>query len=149
VHLAAQVYRTVREGVCISYGYLRGLAPKSLDWIDPESLALPESTKGEISKYRVPPLRESVLNKYKSADSYSKVLRYAAAFLKFIAKTHFDTRYNRLPRLDNSAAIKEDNQSACLAEQEKNRIEHYVPLHPRVVAAIEELWHKIRRQRRR
>jgi hypothetical protein len=41
--------------------YLKGLAAKSPDSIDRESLALWESTKGEISKHTVTPLPKSVL----------------------------------------------------------------------------------------
>ncbi|MEI7827541.1 MAG: hypothetical protein WCI87_07105, partial [Euryarchaeota archaeon] len=55
-----------------------GLAAKSLDWIDRASLALWESTGGEISHRTVTALRESVLDKYTSPDSHSKVLSFAA-----------------------------------------------------------------------
>jgi hypothetical protein len=63
-----------------------GLAAKSLDWIDRASLALWESTRGGISHRTVTALRESVLDKYASPDSHSKVLSFAAGFLKFLAK---------------------------------------------------------------
>jgi hypothetical protein len=39
------------------------------------------------------PTSERTLAKYKSEDSKSKVLTFAAAFLKYLAKTHLDIRY--------------------------------------------------------
>jgi hypothetical protein len=70
-----------------------GLSTKSLDWIERASLALWESTKGEISHRTVTALRESVLKKYASPDSHSKVLSFAVGFLKFLAKTKMEPRY--------------------------------------------------------
>jgi hypothetical protein len=85
-----------------------GLAAKSLDWIDRASLALWESTKGEISRRTVTTLRESVLAKYSSPDSHSKVLSFAAGFLRFLAKTKMEPRYTSFEvYLEMPRAVKE------------------------------------------
>lgn len=85
-----------------------GLAAKSLDWIDRASQALWESTKGEISHRTVKALRESVLKKYASTDSHSKVLNFATGFLKFLAKTKMEPRYTSFEvYLEMPRAVKE------------------------------------------
>jgi len=85
-----------------------GLAAKSLDWIDRASLALWESTKGEISHRTVTALRESALEKYASPDSHSKVLSFAVGFLKFLAKTKMEPRYTSFEvYLEMPRAVKE------------------------------------------
>ncbi|MEI7827608.1 MAG: hypothetical protein WCI87_07445 [Euryarchaeota archaeon] len=68
------------------------LAAKSLDWIDRASLVLWESTGGEISHRTATTMWESVLDKYTSSDSHSKVLSFAVGFLKFLAKTKMSSR---------------------------------------------------------
>jgi hypothetical protein len=85
-----------------------GLSTKSLDWIERASLALWESTKGEISHRTVTALRESVLKKYVSPDSHSKVLSFAVGFLKFLAKTKMEPRYTSFEvYLEMPRAVKE------------------------------------------
>jgi hypothetical protein len=85
-----------------------GLAEKSLDWIDRASLALWESTKGEISHRTVTALRESVLYKYASTDSHSKVLNFATGFLKFLAQTKMEPQYTSFEvYLEMPRAVKE------------------------------------------
>ena len=85
-----------------------GLAATSLDWIDRASLALWESTKGEISHRTVRVLRESVLAKYASTDSHSKVLNFARSFLKFLAKTKMEPQYTAFDiYLEMPRAVKE------------------------------------------
>ena len=71
----------------------KGLAAKSLDWIDRSSQALWESTRGEISQRTLTALRETVLDKYTSPYSHAKVLSFAVSFLKFQAKTKMEPRY--------------------------------------------------------
>ena len=71
----------------------KGLAAKSLDWIDRASQALWESTRGEISERTLTALREAVLDKYASPYSHAKVLSFAVSFLKFQAKTKMEPRY--------------------------------------------------------
>jgi len=85
-----------------------GLAAKSLDWIDRASLALWESTRGGISHRTVTALRESVLDKYASPDSHSKVLSFAAGFLRFLAKTKMEPQYTSFEAyLEMPRAVKE------------------------------------------
>jgi integrase len=186
-----------------------GLAKKSKDWIARSSEALWESTGGEISHQTMTGFRTFVLEKYKSADSHSKVLGFASGFLNFLAQRNIDPSYlsfrlflerpktvkvkkalteRIVTRGDISAvfqritaaekkgtnpskirsyraftllaaytglrpstiqrltvgqlrtALKEERPVLhVLAEQEKNRIEHYVPLHPSVVSAISDV----------
>jgi len=186
-----------------------GLAQKSKDWITRSSEAVWESTGGEISHNTMTRLRTFVLEKYKSADSHSKVLSFAVGFLNFLAQTNIDPRYvsfklflerpktkkikkalteriitredigvvfqhiaaaeergtdpskirnyrafallasytglrpSTLERLTVGqfrTALREEKPVVhVLAEQEKNRIEHYVPLHPSVIGAISEV----------
>jgi hypothetical protein len=85
-----------------------GLAAKSLDWIDRASPGLWESTRGEISRHTLTGLRESVLDKYASSDSHSKVLSFATGFLKFLAKTKMEPRYTSFEvYLEMPGAVKE------------------------------------------
>jgi len=85
-----------------------GLAPKSLYWVERSSKALWKSTNGEISQRTMMSLRESVFNNYKSADSHSKMLGFAAAFLHFLARTKIEPRYTSFTiYLERSRAVKE------------------------------------------
>jgi hypothetical protein len=71
----------------------RGLADKSKYWIHRESEALWDSTHGEISHTSMTELREFALRKYTSVDSHSKVISFAKAFLRHLARLHVDQRY--------------------------------------------------------
>jgi integrase len=57
------------------------------------SLTFWNATKGMISKERCDALREHVSARYTDVYAPRKVLNFATAFLKYLAKTHFDTRY--------------------------------------------------------
>jgi integrase len=70
-----------------------GLTRKSCEWIDRASRAFWLSTEGTISKTRLDNLREKTLVKYASEWSKGKVLTFAVAFLKYLAKTRLDPRY--------------------------------------------------------
>jgi integrase len=184
-----------------------GLAKKSQDWVKRAAQALWESTRGEISQTSMAALRTFTLDKYSSIDSHRKVLGFATAFLKHLAKTRFEPRYQSfdifleppktvrvrkaiterivtredivqaLGRIDAAeregnitpskvrnyraftllaaytglrpstiqrltvgqfrTAMKEDKPVLhVLAEQEKNRVEHYVPIHPVVIGTV-------------
>ncbi|MGZ4925136.1 MAG: hypothetical protein ACXV4B_01615 [Halobacteriota archaeon] len=162
-------------------------------------------TKGVISKKSCDRLRKYLLEQYTDPYAQRKVLNFARAFLKYLAKTHFDARYQafelflELPKalktrkhitqrivtiadikaIINAIASSSDlderhrsNFKALVqfgaytgqrpyatirqlkaqqfhhafgmekpvlhvrAEQDKIRMGHYVPLHPRVVEAI-------------
>jgi len=71
----------------------KGIAPKSRDWIFRSSEALWAITHGEISYDTVNALRDSVLEKYKSPDSHSKVLSFAKSFLENLATIRREPRY--------------------------------------------------------
>jgi integrase len=187
------------------------LTRKSADWINRASKAFWLSTFGTISAATLSDLRTKTLAKYKCEDSKSKVLTFAAAFLKHLAKMHLDVRYRSFelflerPRsvkvrknVTNRIVVKEDVErvidhirraesrgiiSRARAEQytaftvfgaltgqrsmatmmkltvgqfraalmdskpvlrieplqDKIRMEHYVPLHPQVIEAIQPL----------
>jgi integrase len=186
----------------------KGLATKSLDWINRASKALWDCTHGEISVESMTELRDFALKKHSaSIDSRRKVTGFAAAFLKFLTKTRMDTSYQsydvylELPKTvpvrkaiteriitrkdiesvferievraeagkinakkirnyrafallaaytglrpstiqrltvgQFRAALKENKPCLLVrAEQEKNRVEHYVPLHSVVLSAV-------------
>ena len=187
------------------------LTHKSADWINRASNAFWLSTSGTISAKTINDLRAKTLAKYECESSKSKVLTFAVAFLKYLAKIHLDMRYRLFelflerPRrikirknVTNRIVTKEDIQNildhirraerrgsigssraeqytgftvfgaltgqrsmatimkltvAQLREslraakpvlrvephQDKIRMEHYVPLHPQVVEAIQPL----------
>jgi len=69
------------------------LTRKSADWINRASIAFWLSTCGIISAITLTDLRKKTLAKYKCEDSKSKVLTFAVAFLKHLARTHLDMRY--------------------------------------------------------
>ncbi|MGZ7171692.1 MAG: hypothetical protein ACXVI1_10900 [Halobacteriota archaeon] len=188
----------------------RGLAKKSMDWITRSSDALWESTRGEISHKTMTALRDTILDKYRSAYSHYKVLSFASGFLKFLSQTKMDSSYmsfaiylerpratmvrkaitsriitrdaitDILQRIGDAEAQRKlgaakarnyraftllaaysglrpstmerltiDQMRDALkqekpvievrAEQEKNRVEHYVPVHPDVAAAIHDV----------
>jgi hypothetical protein len=69
------------------------LTRKSADWINRASKAFWLSTFGTISATTLSDLRIKTLAKYESESSKSKVLTFAVAFLKYLAKTHLDIWY--------------------------------------------------------
>jgi hypothetical protein len=71
----------------------KGLAQKSRDGLSRSAEALWASTHGRISNETINALRDSAIEKYKSADSHSKVLSFAKSFLKFLATTRSEPRY--------------------------------------------------------
>jgi integrase len=84
------------------------LAPKSHYWIEKSSEYLWTCTCGELSRDKVSKLREKTLKKYNSADSYSKVLSFAKSFLKFLATTRADSRYQTFaPYLELPKVVKQ------------------------------------------
>jgi len=86
----------------------KGIAPKSRDWIFRSAKALWTTTRGEISYETVNALRDSVLEKYDSPDSHSKVLSFAKSFLKFLATTKPEPRYQTfVPYLELPKTVKE------------------------------------------
>ncbi len=50
-------------------------------------------TKGRISRKSCDRLRKLLLEQYTDPYAQRKVLNFAKAFLKYLAKTHFDARY--------------------------------------------------------
>ena len=86
----------------------KGIAPKSHDWIFRSAEALWAITQGEISPDTVNALRDSVLEKYDSPHSHSKVLSFAKSLLKFLATTRAEPRYLTFaPYLELPKTVKE------------------------------------------
>jgi len=84
------------------------LAKKSRYWINTSSEELWACTKGVISHKTLDKLREETLQKYTSPDSHSKVLSFAKSFLKFLATTRAEPRYQTfVPYLELPKAVKE------------------------------------------
>jgi hypothetical protein len=69
------------------------LTRKSADWINRASNAFWLSTSGTICAKTISDLRVQTLAKYACESSKSKVLTFAVAFLKYLAKIHLDVRY--------------------------------------------------------
>lgn len=87
---------------------IKGIRNKSHDWIIRSAAALWVSTHGEISHESVNAVRDCVLEKYESDESHSKVLSFAKAFLKFLATTRAEPRYQTFaPYLNLPKVVKE------------------------------------------
>lgn len=87
---------------------LKGVAKKTQDWIIRASKVFWEQTQGVISYETMSNLREYTLNKWKSEDSWGKVLNFAKSFLEHLAKMRMDTRYlNFSIFLEKPKAVKE------------------------------------------
>jgi len=69
------------------------LTRKSADWINRASSAFWLTTSGTISATTLSDLRKKTLAKYECESSKNKVLTFAVAFLKYLAKIHLDIRY--------------------------------------------------------
>ena len=69
------------------------LTRKSADWINRASNAFWLATFGTISSTTLSDLREKTFARYESEYSKSKVLTFAIAFLKYLAKIRLDIRY--------------------------------------------------------
>lgn len=72
---------------------LSGVADKTRNWIETASQTFWEQTQGVINLETINRLYNYTLEKWNSRDSWSKVLSFAKAFLEYLAKTHFDQRF--------------------------------------------------------
>jgi len=72
---------------------LAGISKASIPWMKRCSLTFWNATKGVISKERCDALRQHLSARYTDVYAPRKVLNFTTAFLKYLAKTHFDTRY--------------------------------------------------------
>ena len=88
-----------------------GLSKATIPWINKASQTFWNTTGGEISKASLETLRGYVLTKYSDICAKRKVLSFAKAFLRYFAKTRFDTRYKEFDLfLEMSKAVKESKQ---------------------------------------
>ncbi|MGZ4885740.1 MAG: hypothetical protein ACXVI7_10065 [Halobacteriota archaeon] len=78
-------------------GYLTlraaGLSPKTVTWLKKSAELLWNATRGVVSVSTMRCLRDLVLAKYQDSDAKRKVLQFARAFLRYLAKITFDQRY--------------------------------------------------------
>ncbi|MGZ4933874.1 MAG: hypothetical protein ACXV49_05205 [Halobacteriota archaeon] len=72
---------------------IKGLAPKSQDWIQRAHDTLWSVTEGVVSEERMTALRDYTLATYSSVESHKKILSFATAFLKFLSKTTFNQQF--------------------------------------------------------
>jgi len=70
-----------------------GLSKATIPWIDKAAAIFWNSTHGAINKSTMEVLRNFVVTKYHCEYARGKVLNFAKAFLKYLTKTHLDTRY--------------------------------------------------------
>jgi len=72
---------------------LAGISKASIPWMKRCSKTFWKATKGVISKERCDALQAHLSARYTDVYAPRKVMNFATAFLKYLAKTHFDTRY--------------------------------------------------------
>ncbi|MGZ7199779.1 MAG: hypothetical protein ACXVIG_07385 [Halobacteriota archaeon] len=72
---------------------LKGLAPKSQDWIRRADDAVWAVTQGVVSEESMTALRDYTLATYSSVESHKKILSFATAFLMFLSKTTFNQQF--------------------------------------------------------
>jgi hypothetical protein len=72
---------------------LAGISKASVPWMMRTSRIFWNNTKGVISKERCDALRAHLEARYTDFWAPRKVTNFATAFLKYLAKTHFDPRY--------------------------------------------------------
>ncbi|MGZ4934619.1 MAG: hypothetical protein ACXV49_09015 [Halobacteriota archaeon] len=71
-----------------------GLADASRDWVVRASTVFWHTTQGIVSRRTMERLREETLTRYQSTWSHGKAFAFAKAFLVYLTKTRFDTRYH-------------------------------------------------------
>ena len=70
-----------------------GISKASIPWMKRCSKTFWNATRGIISKKRCDALRTHLSERYTDVYAPRKVMNFATAFLKYLSKTHFDTRY--------------------------------------------------------
>ena len=70
-----------------------GISKASIPWMKRCSKTFWNATRGTISKKRCDALRAHLSERYTDIYAPRKVMNFATAFLKYLSKTHFDTRY--------------------------------------------------------
>ena len=70
-----------------------GISKASVPWMKRCSRTFWDGTKGVVSKERLDALRKHLAARYTDMYAPRKVMNFASAFLKYLAKTHFDARY--------------------------------------------------------
>ncbi len=91
-----------------------GVSAATVPWINKASQTFWNTTEGEISKASLEALRGYVLTKYTDICAKRKVLNFTKAFLRYLTKTRFDTRYKKFDLfylfLEMPKAIKESKR---------------------------------------
>jgi hypothetical protein len=88
-----------------------GVSAATVPWINKASQTFWNTTEGEISKASLEMFRDYVLTRYIDICAKLKVLNFAKAFLRYLAKTRFDTRYKEFDLfLEMPKAVKESKR---------------------------------------
>ncbi|MGA9079851.1 MAG: hypothetical protein WB581_06445 [Halobacteriota archaeon] len=94
ISLAALALKYTKKELA-SYTEFRvaGISKTSIPWMKRCSKTFWNATKGTINKERCDALRAHLSEQYTDIYAPRKVMNFTTAFLKYLAKTHFDTRY--------------------------------------------------------
>jgi hypothetical protein len=78
-------------------GYLElrsaGLTRASIPWLKKAAELLWDTTRGFVRVGTLRRLRDYVIRKYTDVDAKRKILNFSKAFLRYMSKTTFDSRY--------------------------------------------------------
>ncbi len=88
-----QLYYTKEELDLYTTARSRQISEKTVYWIVKASTILWEQTHGEVSQKNMTTLYDHTVSRFTSLDSWGKILNFTKAFLKYLSKLHFDTRY--------------------------------------------------------
>jgi len=72
---------------------IAGISKASIPWMNRCSVTFWNATRGTITKERCEALRKHMSERYTDIYARRKVMNFATAFLRYLAKTHFDPRY--------------------------------------------------------
>ena len=128
---------------------LAGISKASIPWMNRNSETFCNNTKGVINKTTCDALRVHLSDRYTDYWAPRKVMNFATAFLKYLAKTHFDSRYQafdlflEMPKglktrkhVTSRIITKEDVKNVLVAIQtayENNEIEQHHYLHYKAI----------------
>ena len=94
VDMSTLALRFTREDL-VGYLGLRtgGLTRASIPWPKKAAGLLWDTTRGFVSMATLRRLRDYVIQKYTDLDAKRKILNFSKAFLRYMSKTTFDSRY--------------------------------------------------------
>ena len=91
---------------------LSGIAEKTKGWIIRASQVFWEQTQGNVNYSTIQSLYNYTIDKWSSRFTWSKILSFAKAFLKYLSKTRFDQRFQAFEiYLEMPKAVKEKKRT--------------------------------------